>query len=144
MGINTRELSLTPKVAPNSKYQPMILNDANVYHLAQHYYTAEEIAERFGITRKTLMEHHSDAFNAGKDDAKNLPRFALQKIIKDFTDSELNFANPDVPVQHLLAAIKLHAQKYEGLGQKQIIEHVGNVTYDAVESKPKIIERPDK
>lgn len=122
MAINTRELSLTQKVAPNSKYQPMTLCDANVHHLAQHNYTAEEIAERFNVTRKTLMEHHGDAFHAGKDEARNLPRIMLRRIINDFAALEEGmFTRQDVPTGTLLKAIELHARKYEGLGQTQTV-----------------------
>jgi hypothetical protein len=144
MSFTSRDgLSLVQKVAPNSKYRPIELSDESVFNMAQYNYTADEIAERFNISRTTLMKHHGDAFNAGKFEAKNLPRHALTRIIKEFMDlDEGMLTRSDVPSNVLLKAIDLHARKYEQLGQKQIVEHIG-LQYDAVESKPQIIERPD-
>lgn len=129
--------------ANSTKYKPLGLSDESVYHFAQHYYTAEEIAERFNISRRTLLDLHGDAFNKGKDEAKNLPRFALQKVIKDFMrDPDQNLAQlPNTAV--LLKAIEIHARKYEGYGQTQTINHVGGPAYDGVETAPIIIERPE-
>lgn len=132
-----------------TKYAPVELCDDVVYDYAQHYYTIQEIADRFNITASTLLALHGDAFHAGKDAAFTKPRMALAKIINDFlnpdpvTGEPVNFARQDVPVGTLLKAIELHAKKYEGLGSKTEVHHTGNVNgYDAVESQPQIIERP--
>ena len=126
MTFNSRELSTAQKVesagSRNAKYRPLVLSDESVYNMAQHNYTIEEIAERFNITRNTLMEHHGDAFHAGKDDARNLPRIMLRRVINDFMALEDGmFVRTDVPTNTLLKAIELHARKYEGLGQTQTV-----------------------
>lgn len=124
-----------------TKYAPIEMTDETVFDFAQNYYTAEEIAERFNVSKTTLLKHHGDAFRAGKEAASNVPRMLLAKIFKDFS-GEMNFSRMDVPTNTLLKAIELHAKKYEGLGQKTEVHHTG-VGYDKVESAPVIIERPD-
>ena len=126
MSFNTRELSTVQKVEPagsrNSKYKPMVLCDESVFNMAQHYYTAEEIAERFSISRVTLMAHHGDAFRAGKDDARNLPRMMLRRVLNDFSSLEDGvFTRQDMPTNTLLKAIELNARMHEGLGQTQTV-----------------------
>jgi hypothetical protein len=146
MDINSREeRSLETKVAPNSKYKPLQMTDESVYDMARHWYTVEEVAARFHVSEVTLLQHHGDAFRQGKAEGFQKPRMLLNKILSDFagTDGDgVNFARPDVPVHNLLKAIELHAKKYEGLGSKQTIVHEGKMSYDAVESKPVIIEKP--
>lgn len=146
MSISSREgLSLTTKVAPNSKYKPVQMTDESVYDMARHWYTVEEVAARFNVAEKTLLEHHGDAFRQGKAEGMQKPRMLLNKILSDFagTDGDgVNFARPDVPTHNLLKAIELHAKKYEGLGAKTTVVHEGKVGYDAVESQPLIIEKP--
>ena len=111
-----------------TKYEPLQMCDESVYNLAQHYYTAQEIADRFKVTVSTLMALHGEAFYAGKDEAFNKPRLALKKIIDDFMEVDpvtgfpLHFANKEVPVDRLLKAVELHARKYEGMGTKSEVE----------------------
>lgn len=148
MVINTRTdalvLTLTEKVTKGcTTYEPLAMTDFSVFNLAQHYYTATEIAARFKVSETTLMKHHGEAFNAGRDDVMQKPRMLLNKIFKDFEDAAINFANPDAPMTTLLAAMKLHAQKYEGLGSKTEVHHTGVESYDKVQTKPKIVERPE-
>ena len=143
MSISSRpDLSTELKVTGNrTTYQPLQMSDATVYDLARHYYTLDEIAERFGVSKNTVLDLHSEAFQAGKDNAMRKPRMLLNKIFDDFSHADINFARKDTPTDTLLAAIKLHAQKYEGLGSKQTIVHEGK-GYDGVESAPEIIEKP--
>lgn len=118
------ELDTTQKISLRgpTKYQPMVLSDDTVYHMAQHYYTLEEIAERFKVTRNVITELHGDAYNKGKDEAFQKPRMLLNRIFKAFDMlDDGDFARNDVPVNNLLNAIKLHAQKYEGLGSTQTV-----------------------
>jgi hypothetical protein len=118
------EMDDTQKINPrqSGKYQPLPMTDESVYNLAQHYYTAEEIAERFRVTRETLLKLHGEAYNKGKDEAFQKPRMLLGRIFKAFDMLEdSDFARGDVPVNNLLNAIKLHAQKYEGLGSTQTV-----------------------
>lgn len=118
------DLSNTLKVSGNrTTYKPVQMTDASVCDLARHYYTLEEIADRFGVSNKTVLDLHGDAFRTGKDTAMQKPRMLLSKIFNDFSHEDLNFARPDVPVHNLLKAIELHAKKYEGMGQKQEIQH---------------------
>lgn len=121
MTISTKSgLSCAPKELRSvSKYAALEMSDDSVYDLARHYYTLEEIAERFSVSTATVKMHHSDAFHKGKDQASRKPRMLLDKIFRDFEEAEVNFANADVPMQTLLAAMKLHAQKYEGLGKTE-------------------------
>ena len=114
----TRKISLRGP----TKYQAREMTDESVYDMAQHYYTAFEIAQRFKVTEKILMELHGDAYNKGKDEAFQKPRMLLGRIFKAFDMLEdSDFARGDVPVNNLLNAIKLHAQKYEGLGSTQTV-----------------------
>ena len=143
--LTSRDQSLTLKIRPNSKYQPLQMTDESVYDMARHWYTLDEIADRFNVTKKALLEHHGDAFREGKAQGMQKPRMLLDNILKGFAALEPEeLARPDVPVHNLLKAIELHAKKYEGLGQKQVIEHQGAIKYDAVESVPEIIERPSE
>lgn len=116
-------LDTTQKVNPNQakRYSPLVLSDETVYDMAAHNYTMEQIAERFGVTRKTVIDLHLAAYNAGKDEATNLPRKALAKVIGDFmSDPSVNLAAlPNTSV--LLKAIEIHARKYEGYGQTQTV-----------------------
>lgn len=109
------------KVNPNQakKYAPMVMSDASVYDLASMCYTAEQIAERFNVNRNTVLSLHGDAYQAGRESTRNLPRIALNKLLNDFmSDPAQNLAAlPNAPV--LLKAIELFARKYEGLGSKQ-------------------------
>lgn len=135
-----------PKINMRSptKYRPIEMTDESVYDFATMYYTAEQIAERFGVSKTTLLALHGEAFNAGRDNCSQKPRQLLAKIFRDFSADDINFARVDVPTNTLLKAIELHAKKYEGLGQKTEVHHTGNVPgYDKVESAPQIIERPD-
>lgn len=120
------------------------MSDESVYHFASHYYTCEEIAERFNVSRNTVMALHGDAFNKGKDDAKNLPRFALQKVINDFlVDPNVNLAAlPNTAV--LLKAIELHARKYEGLGTKSevVVKHEDRPSASDIRFVP--LQAPDE
>lgn len=132
------------KIHPNSKYRPLQMTDESVFDMARHWYTADEIAARFSVSTQTLLAKHGDAFRNGKAEGMQKPRMLLDNILKGFsgfTPAEL--VRPDVPVHNLLKAIELHAKKYEGLGSKQTIVHEGNLSYDKVESKPIILERPD-
>lgn len=139
-------LSTSLKVTGNrTTYEPLELSDASVYDMARHWYTMDEIAERFSVTKQTLIDKHFDAFQRGKAEGFNKPRMLLNKILTDFLGEDgepVNFARPDVPVHNLLKAIELHAKKYEGLGSKQTIVHEGKVSYDGVETKPVIIDKP--
>lgn len=136
-------LSTALKVTGNrTTYEPLELSDASVYDMARHWYTMEEIAERFNVSNQTIIDKHLAAFQLGKAEGMNKPRMLLNKILSDFTDEELNFANPNIPVSTLLKAIELHAKKYEGMGSKQTIVHEGKVSYDGVETKPVIIDKP--
>lgn len=127
-----------------TKYEPLNMSDESVYNLAQHYYTAQEIADRFKVNVTTMLALHGDAFHKGKDEAFNKPRMLLAKILSDFASPDINFSRMDVPTSTLLKAIELHAKKYEGLGQKTEVHHTGAVPYDKVESSPQIIERPEE
>lgn len=118
------ELSTSTKISTRgpSKYQPLPMTDESVYNLAQHYYTSKEIAERFKVSEKILLDLHGDAFHRGKDEAFQKPRMLLGRIFKAFDMLEDgDFARGDVPVNNLLNAIRLHAQKYEGLGSTQTV-----------------------
>lgn len=138
-------LSLTIKVRPNSKYMPVQMTDESVFDMARHWYTTAEIAARFNVTEKTLLEHHGHAFRLGKAEGMQKPRMLLDNILKGFSElSPAELTRTDVPTHNLLKAIELHAKKYEGLGSKQTIVHEGKVGYDAVESKPMIIEKPEE
>lgn len=142
--MNDRSL---PKINSRSptKYKPIEMTDESVYDMAYMFYTAEQIAERFNVAKQTVLKLHGEAFNAGKDCHARKPRMLLNKILDDFSDPEINFARMDVPTGTLIKAIELRAKLYEGFGQKTEIHHTGNVPgYDAVESKPTIIERPDE
>lgn len=142
MSISSRSNEL--KVTGNrTTYQPVVLSDASVFDMATHWYTLDEIADRFNVSKNTILEHHHQAFLDGKDQGMRKPRMLLDKILSDFAGEDINFARPDVPTHNLLKAIEVHARKYEGYGQKTVVEHTGNAgTYDGVESKPIIIERP--
>jgi len=144
MSISSREgLSLETKVAPNSKYKPLQMTDESVFDMARHWYTLEEIAERFSVAENTVLTHHGAAFREGKAQAKSLPRMLLSNILKGFSElTPVELTRPDVPTHNLLKAIELHAKKYEGLGAKTTVVHEGKVGYDAVESQPLIIEKP--
>lgn len=137
--------STLPKISSRgpTKYKPIEMTDDSVYDMAAMYYTVDQIAERFNVSKPTVLRLHGEAFNRGKENASSLPRMLLKKIMTDFSAPDINFARMDVPTGTLLKAIDLHARKYEGLGQKTEVHHTGNVPYDAVESKPTIIERPD-
>jgi hypothetical protein len=126
----------------NSKYSPLRMSDESVFDMARHWYTLDEVAERFNVDRNTVSKLHGDAYAKGKAEGFNKPRMLLNKILSDFGDGDLNFANPDAPMGVLLKAIELHARKYEGLGSKQTIVHEGKMTYDGVESRVEIIEKP--
>lgn len=127
-----------------TKYKPKHMTDDSVMDLAQHYYTLEEIASYFNVSAETVNAHHGDAFREGKNTAMQKPRMLLNRIFKDFADlPEGTFARGDIPITNLLKAMDLHAKKYEGMGSKQTIVHEGNLSYDKVESKPIILERPD-
>lgn len=136
----------TPKINLRSptKYKPLEMTDDSVYEDARHFYTAEQIAERYNVTKKTLLDLHGDAFRAGKDSNERKPRMLINKIIDDFSDPEINFARVDVPTGTLLKTLELRARLYDGLGTRTEVHHTGNVSYDAVESAPEIIERPDE
>jgi hypothetical protein len=130
------------KIAPHSHYKALQMTDESVYDLARHYYTGQEIADTFNVQIKTLMARHGDAYRKGKLEGMKKPRMLLNNILEGFMGySAAELARPDVPVHNLLKAIELHAKKYEGMGAKQTIVHEG-VGYDAVESKPLIIEKP--
>ena len=139
-----KDLSTALKITGNNtRYKPLVMSDESVYDMARHYYTIEEISKRFGgISIKTLLEKHGEAFYAGRDNAMNKPRMLLNKIFDDFSHEDLNFARPDVPVHNLLKAIDTHARKYEGMGSKSEVTVHSNVPYDKIESVPNIIERP--
>lgn len=137
--------ALEIKVRPNSKYKPLEMTDEAVFDMARHWYTTAEIADRFNVSETTLLTHHGDAFRAGKAEGFTKPRMLLDNILKGFaqlTPTELT--RPDVPTHNLLKAIELHAKKYEGLGAKTTVVHEGKVGYDAVESQPLVIEKPDE
>lgn len=144
MTISSRDgLSTALKVGGNrTTYQPLDMSDASVFDMARHWYTLDEIAATFNVSNNTVLDKHGDAFRSGKDNAMRKPRMLLDKIFEDFSDPDINFARADCPTQHLLKAIELHGKKYEGLGQKTIVEHQNAGAYDKVESKPEIIERP--
>ena len=132
-------------LANQTRYKPKEMTDASVYDLARHYYTFEEICKYFDIAPATLEALHGNAFREGKNNAMQKPRMLLNQILQDFANlPEGSFARGDIPVNNLLKAIELHAKKYEGLGSKQTIVHEGVAKYDAVESAPMIIERPDE
>ena len=126
-----------------TKYKPLELSDESVYDDARHFYTLEEIADRYNVSISTVRSLHGEAFQAGKDNSSTLPRILLAKIFKDFSDPEINFSRMDVPTGTLLKAIELHGKKYEGMGMKTEVHHTGKIAYDGVESAPEIIERPD-
>ena len=135
----------TIKLHTNSKYRPIQMTDENVFDMAQHWYTVEEIAKRFNVTPQTVLAKHGDAFRNGKAQGMQKPRMLLDNILRGFQGlSPEELTRPDVPVHNLLKAIELHARKYEGLGSKQTIVHEGKMEYDRVESKPIILERPDE
>jgi hypothetical protein len=135
---------LEVKVARQSKYKPKEMCDESVYDLARHYYTFEEICRYFNIAADTLETLHGEAFREGKQNALQKPRMLLQRIFNDFADlPEGTFARGDIPINNLLKAMEFAAKKYEGMGSKQTIVHEGNLSYDKVESKPIIIERPE-
>lgn len=141
------ELSTTKKISGNrTRYQPLEMTDESVYDLARHYYTLEEIAERFNVGTKAVLDLHGDAYREGKGSAMQKPRMLLNKIFDDFSHEDINFAHPEFakPVGNLLKAIELHAKKYEGMGQKLLIEGSAAVKYDAVQSQVQIIEKPEE
>lgn len=147
MSISSREgLSTETKVTGNrTTYQPLAMSDASVHDMARHWYTLEEIAARFNVAENTVLSKHGEAFRAGKADGMQKPRMLLDNILKGFMElTPVELTRPDVPTHNLLKAIELHAKKYEGLGSKQTVVHEGRVGYDAVESKPVIIEKPDE
>jgi hypothetical protein len=141
---HSRDKNTLPKPTQSSTYKPLQISDEAVYDMAQHWYTAEEIADRFCISKPTLLAKWGDAFHAGKADGFGKPRMLLANILKGFSGldpSEL--CRPDVPVHNLLKAIELHAKKYEGMGTRQTVVHEGlEKKYDLVESTPLIIEKP--
>jgi hypothetical protein len=149
MSINSRPGDETRQkidMSSPTRYRALKMTDESVYDMARHWYTMEEVADRFNVTRSTVEALHGDAFREGKANGFQKPRMLLNKILSDFadeTDGGLNFARPDIPVHNLLKAIELHAKKYEGMGSKSTIVHEGKVTYDAVDSAPTIIERPE-
>jgi predicted transcriptional regulator len=96
--------------ANSKKYAPLVMSDDAVFRMASHWYTIDEVAETFSVTRDTVMNLHGEAYRAGKQDGKELPRMMLKKIISDFDNEEINFARPDVPVANLLKAIELRAR----------------------------------
>jgi hypothetical protein len=143
--ISSRDEALTIKVAPNSKYKPLQMTDESVYDMARHWYTCEEIAQTFNVTPQTLLKLHGDAFRNGKANGMQKPRMLLDNILQGFASyTPEQLTRSDVPTHNLLKAIELHAKKYEGLGSKQTIVHEGGLSYDKVESKPIILERPDE
>ncbi len=139
-----KEWNTTRKVvSPRSKYAPLEMTDAAVFDMARHWYSATEIASAFNVTPDTLLEHHGEAYRAGKANGMQKPRMLLDRVFNAFASlDEQELARGDVPVATLLQAIKLHAQKYEGLGSKQTIVHEGTAQYDGVISAPDIIEKP--
>ena len=145
MSIDVDDGQSTIKIHANSKYRPLQMTDESVFDMARHWYTAEEIAGRFNVTPQTLLAKHGDAFRNGKAQGMQKPRMLLDNIFKGFegfAPSEL--VRPDVPTHNLLKAIELHAKKYEGMGSKQTVVHEGTLSYDRVESRPIILERPDE
>ena len=120
-----------------AKFRPIEICDESVYDMANHWYTADEIAERFNTTTKTVLEKYGTAFREGKAAGKQLPRMMLRKVISDF-EGDLNFANSDTATQTLLAAIKLQAQIHEGLGKQQpvIIQQVEKPSVSEIRFEP--------
>lgn len=118
-------LSSTQKISGNrTRYEPLVMSDESVYNMAAHNYTQEEIADAFKITRNALMDLHGDAFNAGKNEAKMMPRVQLARVFKAAAMLEDNdILHKDVAFERVLKAIELHFRKYEGLGQKQEVQH---------------------
>lgn len=116
-------LSTEIKVGGNrTTYKPVEMTDASVYDLARHWYTIEEISDRFNVSVNTVLGKHGVAFREGKADGMKKPRMLLDNILKGFAQlSPTDLARPDVPVHNLLKAIELHAKKYEGMGSKQTI-----------------------
>lgn len=123
----SEEWSNTLKVSGNrTNYQPMELTDAAVYDMARHYYTEEQIAQRFNVVPETVRKHHSEAFKAGKHDAFTKPRILLARLFEEFESLDFGaLVDPKTPTHNLLKAIELHARKYEGMGSTQVIEHRG-------------------
>lgn len=146
MGISSRPaLSTSTKVSGNrTNYAPLAMSDESVYDMAVHWYTVEEIAERFGVTNDTVMNLHGDAFKLGKAEHSMKPRVLHGQMLDQMMG--LDYTDPKIAgTQGYLAAklIEMQWKKQEGYGQKQIIEHRGDAKgYDKVESQPEIIERP--
>lgn len=93
-------------------YAPCDMSDASVFELAKHYFTLEEISEFFNTSIKTIKKLHNDAFLAGKRAALQKPRMLLAKVFDDYSDPELNFANPETSTNTLLKAIDMHHRMY--------------------------------
>lgn len=119
------DLSTEQKVGGNrTTYKPLVMSDASVYEMATHNFTVDEVADAFSVSRNTVLDLHGDAYNKGRNEAKLKPRIALRRIINAFDLlSETDLLQKDVPVERLLKALELHARKYEGLGQKQEVQH---------------------
>ena len=140
-----RDPSIKINLATQTRYKPKEMTDESVYDLARHYYTVAEISAYFNVSDDTVLNLHGEAFREGKQNAMQKPRMMLDRIISDFAAlPEGVLARSDIPVNNLLKAIELHAKKYEGLGSKQTIVHESNLSYDKVESKPIVIERPEE
>lgn len=99
-------------------YSPLEMSDRSVYEMAQHYYTADEIAKTFKVSLETMMKHHSVAFEAGKRDAHMKPRMLLNRLLTEYMQLE-SLVDMKVDRGSLLKAIEFHARKYEGYGKDE-------------------------
>ena len=154
MTISSRnEMSNVLKVTGNrTTYKPVELTDRSVFDDARHFYTVDELAEKYSVTKATLLDKHGEAFRAGKDAQMRKPRMILAQLFDELLDKptlteptilEVNGVQkvfmPDLA--GIRGLLEFHAKKYEGMGTKVIVEGQA-VKYDAVASVPQIIEKP--
>lgn len=117
--VDTLDTSRKTQHKGPTRYSPLEMSDRSVYEMAQHYYTADEIAKTFKVSLETMMKHHGDAFNAGKTEAHQKPRMLMNRMFEEFAELGPGaFTDSKVPVHNLLKLMELHAKKYEGMGKE--------------------------
>ncbi len=131
MTISTKPaLSTSLKVSGNrTTYKALQLCDESVYDMARHYYTLDEIAERFSVSKQAILEHHGDAFHMGKDNASNKPRMLLNQLLDEYAAKTslldmVEVAGPKGPKfmppdnMTLIKALELKFKRFDGMGTK--------------------------
>lgn len=141
-------LSTSPNVPGNrSKYRPVELSEDTVFELAGTM-TQLEIADLFMVSDVHIAEKYSNAYRAGRAAVKQKRRNQLGELI-DRLAQDMTAADPDEHYDHrnrftktdqLIFALTQWQKAYDPV-PKEVIEEDKD-SFDGVESKPKILEKP--